>query len=87
MVEYAQEEIASSLEYKSGAKVIPVDEDLSHHVTQGSLIPGGYYHIRIVPYYSTTRGIPSEAIRIRIRKPGTQVKVYQSFVCIYSKNF
>ena len=70
VIEYAQERVASPLEFKTGSTVRPIDDQPSYSASQGGLIPGASYHIRIVPYVGISRGIPSEAVQVRISKPG-----------------
>ena len=69
-IEYAQEIVASPLEFESGSTVTPMYDQPSYSASQDGLIPGATYHIRIVPYVGSSRGIPSEAVRVRISKPG-----------------
>ena len=70
VLEYARERVASPLGFKTGSTVRPIDDQSSYSVSQGNLIPGATYHIRIVPYVGTYRGIPSEAVKVGIPRPG-----------------
>ena len=69
-IEYAQEKAASPLVYASGTIVYPRDYQPSYSASQEGLIPGATYHIRVVPFLGRTRGIPSDATRVRILQPG-----------------
>ena len=70
VIEYAQERVASPLEFETGSTVRPIDDQPSYSTSQGGLIPGATYHIRIVPYVGGSRGTPSEAVQVRILRPG-----------------
>ena len=70
VIEYARERMASPLEFETGSTVRPIDDQPSYSASQGGLIPGATYHIRIVPYVGSSRGTPSEAVQVRISKPG-----------------
>ena len=70
VIEYAQERVASPLEFESGSPVRPIDDQPSYSASQRNLIPGVTYHFRIVPYVGSSRGIPSETVQVRILQPG-----------------
>ena len=57
VIEYAQERVASTLKFETGSTVRPIDDQPSYSTSQGGLIPGAIYHIRIVPYVGKRRGI------------------------------
>ena len=77
-VEYAKEETASVLDFKSGSHVTVSGGKSMYQVSQEMLQPGTTYHIRVVPLvriYSGSRelfyrGIPSDTINVTTPAPG-----------------